>query len=136
MNPALVDTDVLSEILKRKNATIVERASEYLKGYQQFAISAITRYEILRGLKEKNAKVQLGNFETFCQHSLVFAITDEILDLAADLWVTGRHDGHPTCDADLMIAATALVHGHTLVTGNIKHFSWIRDLRIENWREP
>ena len=135
MDPSLVDTDILSEILKRKNATIVEHASQYLKAHQRFAVSAITRYEILRGLKERNATVQLGVFEAFCQHSLVFAISDEILDLAADLWVMGRQNGHPSCDADLMIAATALRHDYTLVTGNIKHFDWIHDLRIENWRE-
>lgn len=34
-----------------------------------------------------------------------------------------------------MIAATALSHGYTLVTGNIKHFDWIRELAVGNWRE-
>ena len=41
MNPSLIDTDILSEILKQKDAIIVERASEYLKEHQQFAISSI-----------------------------------------------------------------------------------------------
>ena len=135
MNPSLIDTDILSEILKQKDAVIVERASEYLKEHRQFAISSIARYEVLRGLKEKNATAQLQNFESFCRHSIVFAVTDQILDLAADLWVAGRRDGQPIRDADLMIAATALSHGYTLVTGNTKHFDWIRDLAVANWRE-
>ena len=135
MNPSLIDTDVLSEILKQKDAVIVERASEYLKEHQRFAISSITRYEVLRGLKEKNATAQLQKFEPFCRHSIVFAVTDEILDLAAGLWVAGRRDGRPSRDADLMIAATALLHGYTLVPGNTKHFDWIRDLTVANWLE-
>lgn len=38
-------------------------------------------------------------------------------------------------DADLLIAATALDAGVTLVTGNTKHFSRIPGLSLENWFE-
>ena len=34
-------------------------------------------------------------------------------------------------DADLQIAATALHHGLTLVTGNVRHFARVRGLQIE-----
>ncbi len=36
---------------------------------------------------------------------------------------------------DLMIAATAFAYGHTLVTNNVKDFSRVEGLRIENWTE-
>jgi predicted nucleic acid-binding protein len=39
-------------------------------------------------------------------------------------------------DADVMIAATALYHGRTLVTGNTVHFAWVPGLKILNWRNP
>src|SRR5205823_5469100 len=97
---------------------------------------AITRYEVSRGLKDKKAARQLQNFTTFCQHSLVLAITEDILDVAADLWVSARAQGLPNRDADLIIAATALVHGLKLVTGNTAHFSWIHGLTLEDWRQP
>src|SRR5438132_11887403 len=35
--------------------------------------------------------------------------------------------------ADLLIAAIALGHGATVVTRNLKHFSQIPALRVENW---
>lgn len=35
--------------------------------------------------------------------------------------------------ADLLIAAIALAHGATMVTRNVKHFSQIPGLRVENW---
>ena len=132
---SLLDTDILSEVLKQKDAQVVRRASEYLAEHGQFAISAMTRYEVVRGLKDKDATAQLARFEAFCRHSIVYAITDDILDRTADLWVAGRRQGYPRRDADLIMAATALVHDRVLVTGNQDHFTWVLDLTLEDWRE-
>lgn len=136
MDAALLDTDTVNEVLKRRNANVVQHAATYLAVHPQFSISAITRYELLRGLKEKQALKQLANFETFCQHSSLVVPTLAIMDRAADLWVDARRGGHPGRDADLLIAATALELQQVLVTGNTRHFSWISGLRIEDWRQP
>ncbi len=134
--PALLDTDTLSEILKRKNSTVRRKAGVYLRQHGQFAFSAISRYEVVRGLRRKRATAQLQRFETFCQHSQIFAVNDEVLDRTADLWVTAYRGGHPRNDADLLVAATALEHGRVLVTGNAAHFAWIPGLTVEDWRQP
>jgi tRNA(fMet)-specific endonuclease VapC len=132
----LLDTDTLSEVLKQKHPVVVQKASAYLQHYLEFAFSAVTRYEVVQGLKAKNAARQLQKFAVFCRHSLLFAVTDAILDRAADLWVAADKAGLPKNDADLLIAATALEHGRTLVTGNTAHFSWIPGLAVEDWRQP
>jgi len=41
--------------------------------------------------------------------------------------------GTPIGPNDLMIAATALAHGATLVTNNVKEFSRVAGLRLEDW---
>jgi tRNA(fMet)-specific endonuclease VapC len=135
MDTALLDTDILNEVLKQKNAHAVRHASDYLAQHGQFAISSMTLYEVLRGLKEKNATAQLVRFLAFCQNTLVLPVLDDILDCAADLWVTGRNQGMSSMDADMLIAATALHHGRILVTGNTVHFAWVPGLRILNWRD-
>lgn len=127
---------MLNEVLKKKNPNVVRRAAEYLAAQSQFAMSSISRYEALRGLKEKNATAQLARFQRFCANTQVLAVTEDILDMAADLWVSGRKRGLAPKDADLLIAATALRHGRTLVTGNTAHFSWIPGLVLWNWRDP
>jgi tRNA(fMet)-specific endonuclease VapC len=136
MPPTLLDTDILSELLKQKNATVVQNAAAYLAQHGQFVFSALTRYETLRGLLDKKATAQLAKFAVFCQQSLVLPISDAILDRAADLWVTAGKKGSPRSDADLIIAATALEHGYVLATGNAAHFSWIPGLTLDDWRTP
>jgi tRNA(fMet)-specific endonuclease VapC len=133
---AVLDTDMVSEVLKRLHPTVRKKANAYLRQYGQFAFSSITRYEILRGLKQKKATRQLQRFQTFCQHSLTYAISDNILDRAADLWVAAHEGGHPRNDADLIVAASALENGRVLITGNLSHFNWIPGLTVEDWRQP
>ena len=87
-------------------------------------------------MKERGATRQLWRFEAFCDRSQILDIDGGVLDLAADLWVVAHRAGLPRRDADLIIAATALVNDRVLVTGNVKHFSWISGLKVEDWRQP
>ncbi len=41
--------------------------------------------------------------------------------------------GTPIGDADVRIAAIALVHGLIMVTGNVRHFQRVPGLAVENW---
>ena len=136
MDAALLDTDILSEVLKQRNAPVAAKAASYLSMHGQFCFSVFTRFEIERGYKEKNAVRLLSRLATFCQNSLVLPLSDVIFDRAADLWVLARQGGHPHGDADLLIAATALENGRVLITGNTAHFAWIPGLRLEDWRQP
>ena len=126
---------MLSEVIKLRNANVMQRTLAYTRWNSQLAFSSMTRYEILRGYRDSNATTQLARFEVFCQHSLILPVTDAVFDRAADLWVTARRGGRPNGDADLIIAATALEHRRVLVTGNTLHFNWIPGLKVEDWRQ-
>jgi len=39
-------------------------------------------------------------------------------------------------DADILIAATAIVHNLTLITGNVDHFNRIPHLPCNSWKSP
>jgi hypothetical protein len=47
MEPALLDTDTLSEIMKGVDASVQDNARRYLTVFRHFTFSMITRYEIL-----------------------------------------------------------------------------------------
>ena len=92
-----------------------------------------TRYEILRGLKAKNAIVQLQAFDRLCAGSHIVPLTDETIVKASDIYAELRRRGQPIGDADILIAASALVHELTLVTNNEDHFRRIPGVVVENW---
>lgn len=136
MKLALLDTDILSEVIKLRNPLVTHRALAYTKLHSQLAFSSMSRYEVVRGYRDQNATTQLARFAVFCQHALILPVSDAVFDRAADLWVFARKGGHPHGDADLIIAASALESGRVLVTGNTAHFRWIPGLQIEDWRQP
>jgi tRNA(fMet)-specific endonuclease VapC len=136
MDLAILDSDILSEVIKQRHPNVRQHARQYVRSHGQIAMSAVTRFEVIRGYKLRGAVKPLTRFLTLCNHSLILAVTDPIFDRASDLWVVARHGGHPSNDSDLLIAATALVHGRRLITGNTSHFAWIPGLLLGNWREP
>ncbi|TWW07908.1 hypothetical protein E3A20_29640, partial [Planctomyces bekefii] len=64
---ALLDTDMLSELLKQRHPQVTSRAAEYLRLQGKFAFSVFTRFEISRGFKEQGATNQLTRFKEFCR---------------------------------------------------------------------
>jgi len=136
MLPAMLDTDILSEVMRGRNPIMQERALAYLTEYQRLSLSLITRYEILRGLKAKHATRQILAFDELCYASNVLPLTDPAIVRAAEIYANLRQQGQLISDADILIAATALTYGLALVTGNAAHFARVGGLRIESWKEP
>jgi hypothetical protein len=121
----LLDTVVLSELRKAKPSRKVLQWIKAQKAESLF-ISVVSIGEIERGIERarKSDAVFAGELERWLE-TLISQYADRILAVSANtarLW--GRlsaklgHDG-----ADLLIAATALSHGATVVTRNVKHFA-------------
>ncbi len=83
MIPALLDTDILSEIFKQRDDSVLRTARAYLDEQGRFAFSVLTRYEILRGLRSKGATRQELAFDALCRFSQVLPVTDSIAVRAA-----------------------------------------------------
>ena len=131
----LLDTDILSNLLKRKpSASLIAKLSS-LPGEQQFT-SSITPGELLYGAYRMRQQTDL-----FLQRIRgIFPASMRVLpfdrsaahrygELRAEL----ERRGTPLADADLRIGAIALARGLAVVTGNVRHFGIIPDLSVENW---
>ena len=134
MDKALLDTDILSEVLKAKNPQVLDAANHYLVEHQRFSFSAMTFYEVLRGLRANQAARALNGFLRLAASSEVVPVSIAVLQRAADLWADARSGGYARNDADLIIAATALETQSVLVTGNTAHFEWVAGLSVADWR--
>lgn len=134
MDEALIDSDILSEIIKGQNQRVAAATRRYLSQYPRLGFSAITLYERARGFIASNATAKLASFVQFAARSEVLPVSIPVLSRAALLWAEPFRAGHPRGDADIIIAATALEANRTLVTGNTGHFEWIAGLRLLDWR--
>ncbi len=128
----LLDTDTLSLIM-RQNTQVLEQARAYLYEYRYFTLSVITKYEIQRGLRARNASNQLMAFEQFLMKNKVLPIDGVVADKGALIYADLASRGQLIGDADILIAATAMAKGFGVVTKNRKHFDRIKDLQVESW---
>jgi tRNA(fMet)-specific endonuclease VapC len=95
------------------------------------AISLVTYGEVYEGIyygtdSKKNEQV----FLNFLRDIDTLPLTETIMKRFAQLRGHLRATGLPVGDLDLLIAATALTHSLTLVTGNVRHFYRVPDLSI------
>ena len=132
----LLDTSTLSEVMKKRDPGVERRAREYLEAHGRFTFSILTRFEVLRGLYAKKAESQIERFESLCAMSEILPLTDPIVVKGAQIYAELRDRGRMIDDADILIAATAMVSGLSLVTENLAHFERVPDLECESWRTP
>lgn len=89
-----------------------------LSGEGDVFISAMTRLEIVRGMRNRELDATF-----YLLNSLVtMDVTSWVADQAGEIIRSWKTRGITFGDADALIAATAIHHGLTLVTTNPKHF--------------
>ena len=70
------------------------------------------------------------------QQLSVLPLSDSALKTFGQIKADLRKQGQPLADFDLLIASTALAAGRTLVTNNLRHYTRISGLQLENWTTP
>jgi predicted nucleic acid-binding protein len=116
MSDYLLDTNILILYL-RKTAGYYDLLDTLAKDDTLY-ISAITRLEIIRGMRERERQDTFNLLDSLES----IDITIEVADKAGELIRTWRTQGVILEDADAIISATALRYGLALVTTNAKHF--------------
>ncbi|MDI6770638.1 MAG: type II toxin-antitoxin system VapC family toxin [Anaerolineales bacterium] len=138
MDKALLDTDILSEVFKAKDATIVANAIAYREVFNQFTISVITVMEIVKGLHKMRRADALRQFLEGLHNSEVLPFDRACAEIAGRIFADLERIGRPIGRADPMIAAIAMHNNLTLVSGNQAHYQQIQGLgyplRLDNWR--
>jgi tRNA(fMet)-specific endonuclease VapC len=127
----LIDTDILIYSLKgtlkvQKNFTLNKNSPK--------SISVITYGELIFGAKKSNNREKnLATVYRIGELFPVIELTKGIVETFGEVKASLQKTGKSLEDFDLLIGSTALYLNYTLVTNNVRHFSKIPDLRIENW---
>jgi tRNA(fMet)-specific endonuclease VapC len=130
----LFDTDVLSHVLKKRRSAALMARLERTPQAAQFT-SAVNVAEIYFGVLRKDGREDLLR----CYEDQVFPRLTILSFDREGARIFGRikadleRRGLPRFEPDLQIAAVALANNLTLVSGNIRHYSGIPGLRVEDW---
>ena len=127
-NIYLLDTCVCIALLK-KSPSVIQRLREV--GTSNCRISDITLAELYFGAFKSGKEKHFNDVSEISKLFEKFPIqyTRKYGEIRWELEKQGLRIG----DMDIFIAATALEEDLILVTGNVKHFERIPDLKIENW---
>lgn len=120
----LCDTDVLIELLDRNNADVSKRIQAI--GVGNIAVSAVSAGELIRGVRDKQHLIRISSF---LARTIIVPLTAKISDQHLML----MHEytlSHRIQVYDALIAATALLLDLPFYTHNVKHFRYIKGLRL------
>jgi len=129
-----LDTNICIYIIKRAPVKVFRRLKKHHVG--DIAISAITHSELQFGISKSHPDNREANQSLLNQFLAPIEILDypkEASSLYGEIRAHLEHKGKTIGNLDLLIAAHALHHQATLVTNNMKEFSRVPDLEIENW---
>jgi tRNA(fMet)-specific endonuclease VapC len=128
----LLDTNIVSASLKQ-NVKINAKLEEVSRLELDIFISGITYYEIQRGLLRSNATKKLAWFQQFCQDYPILFLNDlRIFEKASEIHADLTNRGKIIQDADILIAATAIIHNLILVSHD-SDLTRVKYLQLENW---
>lgn len=103
---------------------------------ETFAISAVTASELLHGVHRvpvAKRAVSEAFVEGLLQRLPVLPFDLLAARVHARLWATLLAKGQPVGERDLLIAATAVAHGHAVVTRDERSFPKIPGLDVLRW---
>lgn len=135
----LLDTNVVSEWVRpRPNAGVVAWLAQ--ADEDRVFISVVTLAELRYGIERMAGGNRRNRLDQWLRHELPLRFDGRVLPidgLAADAWgrVVARSEagGRPIGVADAFIAATAEVHGLTLVTRNRSDFAPVLPAIVDPW---
>lgn len=130
----LIDTSVFISI---------ERSDEPLEGLfgrladPQIYLSAISASELLHGVHRANDEQRRRKRELFVEAILGFVpilpVDLHVARAHSRVWADLSRRGEQIGGNDLWIAATALAHGHSVLTANVKEFQRVDNLLVVAW---
>ena len=128
----LLDTDICSFHLKKGALT-----SRFIQHTGQLSVSVLTAAELFTwALRAAAPAARLQSLLDFLDDVQILDLDLSVAKRCGELRAALLDTGRPTPTLDLLIAATAAIHGLTLVTHNTRDFSHIPGISLVDWLAP
>lgn len=128
----MLDTDTVSYLVRGKAPALDARVAAV--GPKQLCISAVTRGELLYGLKLKEGAHRLAQLiDQFLLRVPCLPWDERAATHFAAIAAELHKAGTPIGSMDAMIAGHALSNGAVLVSNNGRHYAHVAGLAVENW---
>lgn len=139
MSGWLLDTNVISELRRPRPSARVRSfiASQQL---EDLFVSTVTFAEIRVGIEAAGDPTRRAELSDWLQHRVRPMFDQRVLEVSEDVMFrwrllveVGRKAGHTFSQPDLIIAATALQHGLTVVTRDTGDYQRARVPLLNPW---
>ena len=135
----LLDTNVISELRRaRPNGRV--RAFVAAQPLEQLFVSTVTFAEIRYGIETVGDPIRRAELSDWLEHKVRPMFEQRALEVSEDVMFKwrllvedGRKASHTLSQPDLIIAATALQHGLTVVTRDTADFALARVPLMNPW---
>ena len=134
MKDYILDTDICSYIMLNSSDTLLKNLE--LHKDDSIHITYITYAELLYGAFRKDSKKIQNKISHLLNKVKIIDFDERAAIEYAKIRTKLEKDGIPIGGMDILIAACAISNKFVLVTNNLKHFSRIDHLQIQNLFEP
>ena len=129
----LLDTNTCIYIINNRPPEVLEYFRSYKAG--EVGISSIAASELAYGVAKSGSMKNRKALDMFLAPLQILPFDSECLWFYAEIRASLEKNGLSIGPMDTLIAAQALSIDGTLVTNNLKEFSRVPKLKLENWCE-
>ncbi|MFZ1940992.1 MAG: type II toxin-antitoxin system VapC family toxin [Terracidiphilus sp.] len=135
----VLDTNVVSELRPRRNRVSDSNVIAWARSVSPSSLylSVICVFELKMGIlqKQRSDAAQASVLQTWLEDYVMRSFSGRILSVDIDIAMrcAALHVPNPCSYRDSLVAATALVHGMTVVTRNVTHFEHTGARTLNPW---
>lgn len=132
MSDYLLDTNILSDLIKDQSGKAAQRVREV--GADAVATSIFCASELIFGAEKKGSDKLTARVAQLLSMMNIIDYEQPMMSTYAKVRTRLERAGTPISDMDMLIATQALYTDRVMVSGNVREFERVEGLSIEDWR--
>lgn len=130
----LLDTNTCIRHLNRRSESIIRKLASLVP--EDIAVCSVVKAELFYGARKSNQPERtLARQQLFLNRFTSLPFDDRAADIYGSVRAQLEARGTPIGPNDLMIAAIAVANGLILVANNVREFSRVEGLQLDDWED-